>query len=432
MSEVHLINARLPLRDELDLYELKAVNGVWVSVQKQERMVYMSESIPIQDITPRYEHEEGRPVDLAGRIVLPGFVDAHTHLDKAFTIQNVKNRSGTLFEAIKNYNKVISSFTKEDIKRRIEQAVLQSVKNGTVAIRSHLNFPYEYGESIAFRTIYAALGARESLRDIVDIQYVLMVPSREHSAEMWRAVEEAIKAGIDIIGGAPHVVHEHERFTDELFKIAVKYNIPIDLHTDERDDPHIQTISYLAEKTIAEGYQGKVTAGHLCTLSAIEPEKANTIINRMLEAELSAITLPASNLYLQGREDEGPVRRGITRVKELLHSGIKTAVASDNIQDPFHPFGNGDLLQAGLLTAYAAHMGSEDELQSLLQMITSLPASILGLSQYGIEAGHPVRFVVCDAQTHIELFSNLSPNRWVYRDFQWLHVSRKNGEWGNI
>ena len=160
-------------------------------------------------------------------------------------------------------------------------------------------------------------------------------------------------------------------------------------------------------------------------------EDAEKMINKMIEAGLKAVTLPGANLYLQGRHDSFPVRRGVTRVKELLSKGVPIATASDNIHDPFHPFGRGDLLQIGLITAYATHMGSPTDIRTILKMITEIPANILGLNGYGISVGNKANFVIFDAITPEELFTLLPERRWIYRNGGWLIVPGKQKSWNN-
>ncbi|MNN78245.1 Cytosine deaminase [compost metagenome] len=117
------------------------------------------------------------------------------------------------------------------------------------------------------------------------------------------------------------------------------------------------------------------------------------------------------------------MRRGLTRVKELLKAGVPVAAASDNIQDPFHPFGRGDMLQMGLITAYAAHLAGEEDIVTLLRMLTSLPATIAGIPEYGVSAGNPASFVVVDAVSGEELFQELPATRWVYNKKRWIYAS---------
>lgn len=433
-SELHLINARLPLLDENGLYELKASDGSWTSIalQQQGTIPCADSFLPMDEwFSKPFNAGSDCALDLQGRVLIPGMVDAHMHLDKAYSLAKVGNRSGTLHEAITNYRAAVQSFTKEELKNRIRKAALRALSFGTTALRSHLDFPVKAGRETAFRAVHAALEVKEELQGVLQMQFFPMCPYDKLTKEEMEMIEEALKLGMDGVGGAPHLSMTPEEDMDLIFALAAKYGKPVDLHADESDDPTIQTIAYIAEKTIEYGYQGRVTVGHLCSLSAIDQARAGQLIERMADARLGAVTLPAVNLYLQGRGDQGLIRRGTTRVKELLNAGIALAAASDNIQDPFHPFGKGDLLQIALITGYAAHLGSPADQLALLRMVTETPASILGLGVYGIFAGASADFVVLDARSAHELLTEQPSGRAVYRGGRWVYASAQTETWGS-
>lgn len=425
-SQLQIINVRLPLADETALYTLSISDGKWTNVHKQESFIASDGEFTMID-EPQVIQE--KRLDAAGKIALPGLVDAHMHLDKAFSLRKVGNASGTLGEAIANYAGMAASFSKEEIRTRIVKTALQAVSFGSTALRTHLDFHTEAGARIALQSVEAALEVKEWLKPYAELQIFPMLSYRSDSRQSAELMEEALAMGVTGIGGAPHIAANPKPNIDLIFELAEKHGCPVDLHTDESDDPNKRTVLYIADKTVEYGLQGRVTVGHLCSLASIVPEEAGLIIARMAEAGLSAVTLPAANMYLQGRSDHTAVRRGVTRVKELAASGIRIATASDNIHDPFHPFGRGDMLQIALLTAYGAHMGSPTDLRCLLRMITEIPASILDLNSYGIAAGNPADFLLMDAGTPDELFTMLPERRWIYRAGTWLKSAAPVSTW---
>ncbi|WP_233530956.1 amidohydrolase family protein [Paenibacillus alkalitolerans] len=427
-----LYNVRLPLTDEARLYTAVAEEGVWSSVEPQSGAVMVAGSIPLDEWKPdAYAQADEIVIDVRENMLLPGLVDAHMHLDKSFTLPRVGNESGTLEEAVRNYAAASPSFTKEEIKARITRAAMQAISFGTSAIRTHLDFNVKAGRDVALRTIEAALEVKEALAPYVTLQLFPMCPYNQLSSAEMEVAEEAIRMGVDGLGGAPHLSSTQEEDIDAIFRLAERYGRPIDLHTDESDDPNIRTVSHIAKRTMEYGFTGRVTVGHLCSLAAMPDEVAGHLIGRMAEAGLGAVTLPGANLYLQGRRDGFPVRRGVTRVKELLAAGIPLAAASDNIHDPFHPFGRGDLVLIGLVTAYAAHMGSPSDLRTLLRMITDIPAAVLGLTDYGVKAGNKADFVIFDGRSPEELFTELPERRWVYRGGRWLKIAASRAGWND-
>ncbi|UVI29316.1 amidohydrolase family protein [Paenibacillus spongiae] len=424
--EIQLINASLPLEDESRLYAMHAQGGRWTSVAVQDEDVCTANAVRLSDIEGL--PETGRPIDLEGRMVLPGFVDAHMHLDKATSIAAVGNRSGTLREAIDNYGAKVAGFTKAEIKQRIVSTALMALSRGTTHIRTHLDFHLNQGREIAFRTMEAALEAREELKGRISLQLIPMCSFERMGAAGVEAAEELLKLGMDGLGGAPHLGSDPKTEISRIFALASRYGVPVDFHADESDDPARRTVVPIAHRTIEYEYGGRATAGHLCSLASMPPGEAGEIIGLMAEARLAAVTLPAVNLYLQGREDCGPIRRGVTRVKELLAAGVPVAVASDNIQDPFHPFGRADLVQIATIASYAAHMGGADELRALLRMITEVPAAIMQLEDYGIREGLPASFVIVDARSVQRLFIEESPSRWVVSNGRWVSAAVRR-EW---
>lgn len=427
-TRTQIINVRLPLLDENHWFTLTIENGLWTTVAVQSQQIDSSSHLPVDGWRPS-EHLAVERLDAKGNVMLPGMVDSHMHLDKAFSLEHVGNESGTLQEAVQNYAGKVATFSKEDIRRRIRKAALQSLSFGTTSIRTHLDFHVRTSREIALGTIEAALEVKEELRRHLTLQLFPMIPPAPITPMEIDVIEEALRMGVDGIGGAPHLSADPKTSIGLIFRLAEKYGRLVDIHTDESDNPEKQTVAIIADMTRQFGYQGRVSVDHLCSLASMQDDKAEALIHAMREAELFAITLPAANLYLQGRADHFPVRRGITRVKEIQAAGIPIATASDNIQDPFHPFGRGDLLHIALITAYGAHMGSPRDIRNLLRMVTEIPAQILGLTNYGISVGNPAQFVLFDAQTPEEMFSDLSERRWVYGGGHWIRTAPPRAHW---
>jgi len=232
---------------------------------------------------------------------------------------------------------------------------------------------------------------------------------------------QAMEAGADIVGGmpfnedTPEASREH---IDIAFRIAHQFAADIDMHVDETDDPSARTLEYLADKTIRESYQGRVTAGHTCALAAYDAPHAAKVIELVRRARIHMITNPATNLMLQGRYDLQPIRRGITRVKELLAAGVNVAYGQDCIKDTFYPtFGRADMLEVGLITAHAAQLSLPDDIQTLFNMPTVNSARIMNLGGYGLTPGCRADFVLLDCPSVQEAF-RLQPGRDVYRGGQ--------------
>jgi cytosine deaminase len=423
-----LLNVLLPMSGTQNYFEISVENGRFSSIVQQEGL---------REKSPGYKPFSGAGTssaaeniwDLEGRILLPGFVDAHMHLDKAFSLPQVPNQSGTLLEALHNYNAAYPEITKENIKARLKKAALKSLSYGSTSLRTHLDFNLRIGKEIAFRTIHAALEVKDELKEWIDIQLFPLTLCDSLGMKEVETLEEALIQGVTGIGSIPHLTRTPEEDVENVFKLASKYGCLVDFHTDEDDDPTVRTVATIADKTEKFDYQGRVLVGHLCSLAGMDQSTAERMIGKMKKAGLNAVTLPAANMYLQGRGDSGIVRRGITRVREIQAAGVPIATASDNIHDPFHPFGRGDMIQIGLLTGYAAHLGSPEDIMTILRMMTEIPASIIGLEGYGVKPGSHADFVILDAHKVEEIFTFLPENRAVFKRGRLVHYSRLQNEW---
>jgi cytosine deaminase len=275
----------------------------------------------------------------------------------------------------------------------------------------------DVNDAIGLRGAEALLLAKERLRGLVDLQLVTL-NTRLSGAEGQRGIDrfrEAMCMGFDAVGGAPALDADPWEQIDRVFAVAQEFNAPIDLHVDESDNPADFCLPYLAEKTIAEGYQGRVVAGHCCSLAPVDRDQARRAIDLVREAGITVVSLPSANMYLQGRDDSGCIRRGITSVRELLQAGVPVACGSDNVQDPFNPFGRGDLLLVANLFAHAAHLGSPSEQACVLRAITAVPAAAVGYATYGLCVGAPADFVVFDTNDPAGLLPLVPPRRYVVK-----------------
>ena len=336
-----------------------------------------------------------RVIDADGRVLVPGFIESHLHLDKALIADRKPNNSGTLKEAINVTAELKPTFTKEDIYDRAKRTLEMIIPFGVTAIRTHSEFDPAQGFT-GFETI---LQLKEEYKNLVDIQVVAFPQEgiiKEPGTE--EMMYEAMEMGADVVGGIPYNDAPAEEHIDIVFEIAKKYNKPIDLHAEFSDEADKMSIEYLCKKTIEEGYQGRVSTGHMTALHALPKAELDPIIAMIAEAGISIMALPATDLHLGARNDEYNVRRAVTPIRKLRDGGVNMCIATNNIRNAFTPYGNGDILQTAMLAIPVAHLGGANDLKTVLPMITENPAKAMGLTDYGITVGNQADVVLLDTK----------------------------------
>jgi cytosine/creatinine deaminase len=352
--------------------------------------------------------------NLEGRIVLPGFVEAHCHIDKTLTIDRVENASGTLMEAIINWVAFKPTLTTDDYLARGRRALLMALRAGTTNLRTHVDV-----DANGFLALESVLELKQEFSGRVDMQIVALGGPGVTDAE-FAAMQNALEMGADIIGGCPAIRSDPKAEVVRALELAEQFGKPVDLHVDENENPESLALEVLAEETITRGLEGRVTAGHCCSLAFMDERTADRVIEKVARARINIVTLPACNLVLQGRK-MNPTPRGLTRVKQLLEAGVNVVTGTDNVQDPFQPLGNYDLLAAANLTALAAHMTGRAQMLETLEMTTTRAAKVLGLEHHGLRVGCNADLVVIDAQSKLEALAQVSTNRMVIKAGKILH-----------
>ena len=355
-------------------------------------------------------------LDAEGRMAVPGFVEPHIHLDKALISERAPvNRSGTLTEAIETLWELKRNYTVEEIAERASRVLARALENGVSRLRTHVDVDPIGGT----RPAEGVIRARERFGDLIDIQIVAfpqegIVKSPGTEALM----REVMKLGVDVVGGMPFNEASSEdsrRHIEIVFDIARQFDADIDMHVDETDDPAARTLEMLAELTIANGWQGRVTAGHTCALASYPRAYADHVIGRLRQANVNMIANPATNLMLQGRLDDYPKRRGVTQVKELLAAGVNVACGQDCVHDTFYPFGQNDPLEIAFLLCHASHMSQPAEMLTVMDMVTSNGAKALRVPDFRVAVGVVADLVVLDARDVRGAFATRLPRRWVIR-----------------
>jgi cytosine deaminase len=363
-------------------------------------------------------------IEGSGMLASPPFVDAHHHLDCAHLFEYV-NYSGTLAEAIEINARITPDRTAEEVAANAARALDEALAMGTCWMRSHVDIDSAAGLDL----LHPVAEAVEAFRGRVDVEIVafpqLGYAEDPRSADLMRT---AMGEGAVVVGGIPHIEPSpaHAAAHIEIaFDLAEEFDADIDMHIDESDDPSTRTLELLADATIRHDYHGRVTAGHCTALAAYDDAYAAEVIAKVADARINVVTNPMTNMYLGGRGDSQPVRRGITRAKELLEAGVNVACGLDDVNNLFLPFGRMDMLEVAMLTALTAHLSTPEELETAFDMPRSHGARVMRLEGYGITEGTPADLVLLEAADAREALRLQPPRRFVIRNGRVVAATRQ-------
>ena len=345
--------------------------------------------------------EADQTIDARGKLVVPPFFDAHFHLDNTLLWGDV-NESGTLREAIELYANRKRTMDIDDIVERASQTLRMCLANGVTWVRSHVDID-DIGQ---LKLLEGVKAAKEKFAGIVDVQ-IIAFPQHglvrdPGTVELMYA---AMESGADIVGGIPHFerdMDEAARHIEIAFEIAKKYDADIDMHVDEVDDPNWYSVELLAEKTIGESYQGRVAAGHCCSMAAWDEDKFQRIIPKIKMAELNIITNVLTNLVGQGRGDKPPTRRGIPPLNRMVAEGINIASGTDDMLNMFYPFGNMNPLEAINFACHAGYLTTPELIDAAFDMPLYNAAKTFRIDDYGIEEGNPANLCLLPESTKVD------------------------------
>ncbi|VVE77730.1 amidohydrolase family protein [Pandoraea sputorum] len=386
----------------------------------------------IAAIEPGIDATADEQIDAQGRAAIPGLVEAHLHLDKALLHRRLPARFGTLDEAIRVTGILKSKQEREDVLDRSRQVLDMAVKNGTVAVRAHPDVDLIQG-LIGVETL---LTLKDEYDSLLDLQIVAFPQEGIlKSKGTYELMIDALRMGADVVGGCPYNElnwEDTKRHIDIVFELAQRFNAPIDMHADFADDTSDQrfaAISYIAQRTIDTGYQGRVSLGHVTSLGALDNDELAPVIEQIRLAGISIVTLPATDLYLGGRKDVQNQRRGLTPVKALHSAGVNVAYSSNNVRNAFTPFGKADMLQIGNLLAHVAQFGVPEHQQAILDMGTHNAARAIGLSHdYGIAVGKQADLIILDTFRVADALLDIPPRLWVIKRGRITVVTRHSCE----
>ncbi|WP_043843670.1 amidohydrolase family protein [Amycolatopsis taiwanensis] len=327
-------------------------------------------------------------LSLPGWLLLSATTEPHAHLDKAFSWRGCEQTYGDLRAAIASWCAYAETVTGEDVYRRARRALSAYLANGCTTVRTHADI---LPGPEPLRGIEAMTRLRDEVRELMDVQVAVLIP--EGTPEP--LIAGAIALGVDVLGGCPHLCADPVAETTCLLDLAERFGLPVDLHTDEQLGTDVLSIRELCRQVRARGLRQRVIASHCVSLGSLEPEQLADVIAEVRAAGIGIVSLPITNLYLQGREHARFRPRGLPALRALLDAGVDVAAGGDNLRDPFNPMGRADPFETASLLITAGHLDAA----SALATVTDGGRTALGLPQGGPAVGACANFVAVRADS---------------------------------
>lgn len=331
--------------------------------------------------------------DAAGRFVFPGFVDCHIHLDKASILDRCTICEGTLAEAVRETAVAKAAFTEDDVCERASRLVEKAVLQGTTTLRTFV----EVDPRAGFRSLLALRRVREAYAFAIDIEICAFAQeglTQEPETEAMLA--EALRSGADLVGGCPYTDPEPAEHVTRIFALAERFGTPVDFHVDFDLDPENSALPLIVRETERRRFGGRVSVGHATKLSAMQPAAVETVGHRLAAAGIAITVLPATDLFLTGRHATHLVPRGVAPAHLLRRLGVTATIATNNVLNPFTPFGDASLIRMANLYANVAQLSRDSDMEAVFAMVSSDAARLMGRKP-GLRVGGPADFVLLDA-----------------------------------
>lgn len=346
-----------------------------------------------------------RDMALDGRLLVPGFVETHIHLDKACISDRCHCASGALKDVIAAVAVAKRDFTEDDIYARGRRALEKSIVQGTTRMRTHV----EVDPRIGMKGFDAIAKLKRDFAWAIDLQ--LCVFPQEgllNDPGCDALLVAACENGAGAIGGVPYVDTDPHAQIARIFELAQRYDIDIDFHLDFDLDPSWMHLDEVCRQTDRTHRGGRVAIGHVSKLSALNGAALRAVGKRLADAGVAVTVLPATDLYLMGRDTDHLVPRGVAPAHRLREFGVTCSLSTNNVMNPFTPFGDCSLVRMANLYANVAQIGQPEELAACLDMVTTASAQLMNLKDYGIAVGNPADLVLLDCRSEAGAIAELA------------------------
>lgn len=356
----------------------------------------------------------GQIIDLGGRLVSSGFVETHIHLDKSCIMDRCRSEHGDLDEAIKEAAKAKAAFTPNDVHSRATRTLEKAILQGTTHMRTHL----EVDPGVGLRSLEGVWPLIKEYAWAIDLE-ICVFPQEGllNNPGTDELMVAALKRGCRAVGGAPYVDTDSKGQIDRIFELAREFDVDVDIHLDFGPTTEGMDLDHVCRRTEEYRYGGRVAIGHVTRAAAMSPDALDATAKRLANAGVALTVLPSTDLYLMHRQHKHDfnVPRGVVPAHRLLHHGVNCSLSSNNILNPFTPFGDCSQIRMANLYANICQVGKQADIRECFDMVTRRAAELMRLSDYGIAVGKSADLVVLDSTTPELAVAELTPVLYAFK-----------------
>jgi cytosine deaminase len=352
-------------------------------------------------------------IDLGGRLVAPGLVETHIHLDKTCIIDRCIAEHGTIAEAVAQTAAAKRALTEEDIYARAVRTLEKCLAHGTMLMRTHV----EIDPGIGLKGFHAIRQLARDYAWAIDIE-ICAFPQEGliNNPGTDALLAECLKNGARVIGAVPYTDSDPRGQIDRIFAMAREFDVDIDMHLDLGDTPDGMQIEYVCDCTERYRYGGRVAVGHVTQLSTAPSPRFEAIARRLAEVGVAVTVLPSTDLYLTGRGQDHSVLRGVSAAHKLVGHGVNCSLSTNNVLNPFTPYGDASLIRMANLYANVCHVSRPAELVECFAMLTTRSGRLMRRDDYGIAPGNGADLVVFDCADARAAVAELVPPLFGLKD----------------
>ena len=351
----------------------------------------------------------GETLEAAGGLLVPGLVETHIHLDKTCILDRCRIEQGTVAEAVRETAAAKRGFTIDDVVARGRRTIERCIGWGTMHMRTHVEVDPGIGMT-GFE------GVQQLARDYAwALDLELCVFPQEgllNNPGTEALLIEGLRRGARVIGAVPYTDSDPRGQIDRIFALAREFDVDIDMHLDLAETTDGMQVEHVCRKAEEYGWGGRVAVGHATQLSLVPRARYDAIAAQLARAGVAVTILPATDLYLMGRSHDHAVPRGVVPAEPLRRAGVTCSLATNNVLNPFTPYGDGSLIRIANLYANVCHVARPAELAGCLDMVTGSAARLMRLPGYGIAVGHAANLMAIDAASPADAVATVAQPLW--------------------